>query len=484
MRKVFLEDLPKRGKGQTDWKKCMGKTVKFIYDDIVDSIEIVDYIEEVHPKIILKYGDFIFNEKPISTDGLKLCKLGYYLNKNTEEFKIKIGTHIKDDFRDLNIIGKKHIMNKNGQNHKYYKYSCNKCGWNEGWMVESSLLGREFGCPCCSGKIAVLGINTIWDTDRWVYYLGVSEEDAKKYTKGSGQKIEVACPHCGSKKRMCISKIIGRKSISCPCGDGFSYPEKFMNSMLKQLDVEFETQYCPDYLIPKEGKRYRKRSDFYIPSLKLVIEIDGRLGHDGGITHSKSNKTLEECITVDKWKDEQHILNGINVIRINCFVSDMDYIKSSILNSELIKYFNMKHIEWLECDKFALKNIVKEVCVAWNNKKPEETTINIGNMFGMSGNTVNKYLKSGLEHKWCDYDSQKELKKARKKAVETSVRLSEKMVEIFKDGVSLGLFRSATELERQSEIIFGLKLLQGNISAVCRGEKPLYKGYIFKYVYS
>lgn len=56
-----------------------------------------------------------------------------------------------------------------------------------------------------------------------------------------------------------------------------------------------------------------------------------------------------------------------------------------------------------------------------------------------------------------------------------------KLVEIFKDGISLGIFKSTRELEKQSEELFGMKLFHNVISLVCNGVKLQYKGYIFKY---
>ena len=43
-------------------------------------------------------------------------------------------------------------------------------------------------------------------------------------------------------------------------------------------------------------------------------------------------------------------------------------------------------------------------------------------------------------------------------------------------------FESTHDLERRSIELFGVKLLQGKISAVCLGNKPQYKGYVFSYV--
>ncbi|NGU31094.1 hypothetical protein G6Z34_13465 [Clostridium perfringens] len=56
------------------------------------------------------------------------------------------------------------------------------------------------------------------------------------------------------------------------------------------------------------------------------------------------------------------------------------------------------------------------------------------------------------------------------------------MVEIFKDNKSLGVFESCSELERQSEKLFGVKLFQSNIGHVCLGRRKSHKGFTFKYV--
>lgn len=57
-----------------------------------------------------------------------------------------------------------------------------------------------------------------------------------------------------------------------------------------------------------------------------------------------------------------------------------------------------------------------------------------------------------------------------------------KNVEIFKDGESLGIFPSMSELERQSLDIFGVILTTDNISRVCNGKRKHHKGFNFSYV--
>ena len=247
--------------------------------------------------------------------------------------------------------------------------------------------------------------------------LGLSEEDAKKYTKSSSNRVEVTCPDCGCKKKVVIYNIYNKKSICCSCGDGFSYPEKFMNAVLTQLGIQFETEYSPDYLKRKEGERIsKKRSDFYIPSLGIIIETDGGLGHKGGKTHSKSKFSIDRLIEIDKWKDEQHLLHGVETIRINCFESDMNYIKNNILNSKLNSIFDLSKINWLECEKFALGNLAKEVCEYWNQKNECETTGTIANKFNLNKDSIRNYLKSGSKLGWCNYDPKEEMSKSGKKA--------------------------------------------------------------------
>ena len=45
MRKVFLDELPRKNKN-INWKQSVGYVVKFIYDDIEGGVEIIDLTRE------------------------------------------------------------------------------------------------------------------------------------------------------------------------------------------------------------------------------------------------------------------------------------------------------------------------------------------------------------------------------------------------------------------------------------------------------
>ena len=77
MRKIFLENLPRKGKIM-DWKKSIGYKVRFIYDDIEGEIVIVGYNKNKKGYLTIKYKNY--NEFEILTGSFQKCKIGAYLN--------------------------------------------------------------------------------------------------------------------------------------------------------------------------------------------------------------------------------------------------------------------------------------------------------------------------------------------------------------------------------------------------------------------
>ena len=165
---------------------------------------------------------------------------------------------------------------------------------------------------------------------------------------------------------------------------------------------------------------------------------------------------------------------------IDCRYSRLGWVKLNICE-ELKDYFDINNVDWIVAEEFASSSLIKEVCDYWNNKEEWETTLTIAanNPWGIkSGTTIREYLNKGTERGLCNYDVKAEAKKGRSK----SGKLNGKRVEIFKDGISLGVFDSCMELSRQSEERFGVKLNGGCISDVCRGERSHHQGYTFKYL--
>lgn len=475
--------------GGIDWMGSIGKTLNFKYEDIESSFCIIKYTKEGQILTVLYNGE----EFEIRSSNLLKIKLGKITEKITNKFKLNIGRTIVDDKRNITITEQKYI-----KRHKYYKYKCNKCGFDCGehykngeyreelWAEESNLLVHEVRCPLCCGspQIVVPEINSIVSSEEtlWMvnYFQGDTYEDkyneAKKYTKRSDRKIYPQCPDCGRIKGKCmrLSDLYNRHSIACICGDGFSVNEKYMYSLLTQLGVEFTTEYSPEWIKPK-------RYDFYIPSLKLIIEMDGELGHVGGVAHAKSKRKLEDLINDDIYKDEKAKLHGLNVVRIKCEYNKFDIINTNILK-ELSHLFNMDNIDWSLCIKHSQSNIKKLVC-EFKADNQNLTCSEIGDALNLKVDFVRESLKIGNNIGWCIYDPKKEIKK-RRKVCNISKNMSHRgrKVEIFKDGISLGVFESCSDLSMQSEKLFGVKLTDTKIGAVALGKRKYHHGFTFQYI--
>ena len=473
----ILTELPRYtegiNKGRVNCRAMVGMKLELEYEQEIYIVKIIDYIKGNHSKFLIDYKG---SKKEIQCGSFMAGNFGGVLNKFTKSFKFKIGDEIKDESRDIVIIDKEYRETKytNGKsiNYKWYKYRCNKCGWDEGWIVEGHLLEGS-GCSCCSNRTVVEDINSIWTTDRWMCSLGLSEEDAKTHTKGSGDKVFVICPKCNKKKEIRISHIYKYKSICCSCGDGFSYGHKYVHSMLKQNNIRFEDNVTFDWCKFKDYKKDKVKSgeyDFVIEDIKTIIEVDGGF-------HRKDNKmngqTKEESQYIDDMKDKLAKQNGYEVIRI--YYNDDFKIKDNLLKSDIVKIINLNNIDWEECERFALSNRVIEICEYWNDKKENETTSDLESIFKINKNTIIEYLKKGTELGWCNYNAKEELEKGR--------RRNEKVVAMYDlEGNFIMKESSAVKLKERCLKELNIDLDTRNISAVCLGKCKTYKGYIFKYI--
>lgn len=470
---IDLTNIPtiKEGtnKGKIDWSRSSGCKLPFVYGNVKGDIYIINYKDR---RVTIKYNNDIFSN--ISTQSIKDCKIGKFIGEYGEHFKLNIGDTLKDKKRNLTILDKEYRIDSGNTRRKHYLYICNNCNV-ENWAEESNLLTGQKGCPRCSrNPTPYLGVNTIYDVAPWMMELGVSEEDAKTHTPQSNKKIEVVCPHCKNKKNITVSGIYKYKSIGCKhCGDSVTYPERIMINILSQLNIEFEIQYSEVWSMDR-------RYDFYfnLNNQKIIVETHGEQHYKQA---KNFKRTLKEEQENDKLKKNLALINGIDkYIVIDCRYSDLKWIKNNILNSELPNLLDLSNINWLKCEKSSLPNLIKEICDYWNNKEEWETTQTIAdnNSWGIkSKETIRNYLKKGTKLGWCEYNPKEEVVKSSK----NNGKKNAKKVEIFKEGVSLGIFESCTSLSEQSEEIFGVKLLVKNISNVCKGRQSNHKGFTFKY---
>lgn len=306
---------------------------------------------------------------------------------------------------DWNVNNKLNIIPNNITNK-----SCKKVGWTcekgHKWKAIINTRAKGTGCPYCSNHKVLVGYNDIPTTAPWmVKYFQGGYNEAKKYTKGSGKKVIFVCPECGKlkDKLMSVGLLYNSKTIRCGCNDGKSQGEKMILGLLQQLQTnnnftEFNQEvgfkWCSFYS-PYKQKQVTGRYDFAIEEYKLIIEVDGGF-------HRKDNnmngQTVEESQFIDSEKDRLANENGYEIIR----VSDEGNMKENILRSELNNIFDLSIIDWKECYKFSSSNLLRKVCLYWEDGF---TIKEINKLTNIKIRTIEQYIRQGSRMGICALDN-------------------------------------------------------------------------------
>ena len=308
-----------------------------------------------------------------------------------------IGDRIVDDKRDLTIIGKRRAVRS-----YYYQYRCNKCGYEcqDGYRAGEPFKGLwrtayEFdsghkGCACCNHSITVPGINSIADThpELTKYFIN---GDEYKYPATSSSIVSMICTQCGYIRKQMIS-VLTLNGLSCPlCANTISIGERIMCSLLKFQNIEFKKEFT----FPDNKKRY----DFYLSEYNTIIEVHGSQHY---VQTSNTWGTVKEQQQNDEYKKQLALNKGIaHYIVINAKMSEFNYIKDSIINSELASIISLDNVDWIEIEDEVNQNgVVKEMCEYWESH-PEATIVDLENMFHRSEKIIYDRLKIGYEMGWC-----------------------------------------------------------------------------------
>lgn len=335
----------------------------------------------------------------------------------------------------------------------YIDVKCKKCGGE--WSSKANNLLNGRGCPyCCpTPRKILIGFNDMWTTNPDLAKLLANPEDGYKYTQMSNKKVDWRCPDCGNIMKNKKISHISYYNFSCSaCGDGVSYPEKFITSILNQINIEYEKEKEFDWC---KNRRY----DFYLSDYSTIIEVHGLQHYKSEFEriNDKRIRTLLEEQSNDKYKQQSAKENKIkNYIIIDCRYSELEWIKNNIINSKLSDLFDLSNINWLKCHEFACSSFVKIACEYWNNGI--RNTKKIGLLMKLYYGTVRDYLKQGFKLGWCAYNAKEEMMK---NGIDTGKKNSKKVrcmetEQIFESAVSAGKYVGAP---------------MNSISEYCRGKR-------------
>lgn len=267
-----------------------------------------------------------------------------------------------------------------GTNKKYWW----KCKLGHEWESVLNSRNSGVGCPYCSGLKTWRGFNDMWTTNPELASLLANPEDGYKYSKSAIAKLEWKCSTCGYMTKKKVSEVNVSGICCINCHDGFSYPHKFMKNILSSINVEFESEVSYSW---SDSKRY----DFYIPSLNTIIETHGEQHYK----ETGRRRTLKEEQKNDEYKRRLAKENGISLyVELDCRVSDMEWIKNSVMNSELVNNLPLGDLDWR---KIAIESEKSLVLEAWDMFKKGMKVVEVHRKLKVSNSTSHNYFKKGKE---------------------------------------------------------------------------------------
>ena len=379
-------------------------------------------------------------------------KTGEKKKKSTPRKNSKYKYSIGDVVNNKIIIEQIRMPNGNNKKCKGYLVKCVEDNY-EWEITEYNLVKR--GCPVCSNKVCMRGVNDIATTNPEMIKYFKNKEDAYTHTSSCLDEVEVVCPKCGNIK---VRKIDGikRDGIGClECSNTISTPERVMRSLLSYLDIDYINEKRFDWA-------GLKRYDFYLPDYNMIIETHGGQHY---YKSNRGNRTLEEEQENDRLKKELALSNGVeHYIVIDCRRSEYEFIKKNIKNSEILNIINKTRVNWDIVFDNASKPILDIICDLWN--KGYQTVLEISKIVNLSDTTVREYLKQGVIIGKCDYNPNK------------AKIHNVKKVYCFEEDIIL---ESPLEMSNYLNNKYNTNIKDYTIRNICCGRQLQTKGFTFEY---
>lgn len=276
----------------------------------------------------------------------------------------EVGDHIDHKFLHATIVG----IKKTKEHGTVYECECDKC--LSVFDRFKNQIDRGTGCGVCAGRVLVKGKNDIPTTAPWmVKYFQGGESEASNYTKSCRKPFRPICPFCGrvSDKDTTPNQLGRLHGIGCICKDGVTMPNKMIRGLMEQaLSLNMISSYEKEYVeYDERGVQRRFDMKFYdLNNNPYFVEMDG--GRHGNIKREHSNKEFvflpAKLFVSDLMKDNIAKKLNIPLIRIDCYKSNVDYIKENIYKSDLANILDLDKIDWLQLEDICFSSLMVDIC--------------------------------------------------------------------------------------------------------------------------
>lgn len=407
MNNKIITELPNKN-NRINWSEIKNKIITIIYEEKEYNIFIHRFNKSKRRLIISFYKKNntyenweLYEIYPTNLLNLQLKnfmskKLFQYIKNEQDKYFIDYEKNkqilglTKDDIKKISYGSKKKIY-----------IGCNKC--KQSYLREICDILTN-GCAICDNLLVIEGYNDIATTHPHLVKYFVNKNDTKQCTYGCNYKKKLYCPNCGEEKLMTPNNL-NSKGFSCgKCSDGLSYPFKFVYNLMKELKVDFATEYSPDWCKYTINNKVKQgRYDFYFEhnNGKFIIETDGG-------QHKKERSTNSNWISlgeqkyIDEIKDELAIKHGIDIIRVDCEFSDKNYIMQNILKSKLNSLFDLIEVNWDIIAQNACNSLLIECCRLYNNGIIQTNELSC--IFNVTRTTIGNWLNKGSKLNLCNYN--------------------------------------------------------------------------------
>lgn len=324
------------------------------------------------------------------------------------KYKFEVGQIFKNNLCSATIIEK--TVFKTNFYEKGYKLKCNNCS--------NIFIGREYEieknhlCPFCSNVEIKIGTNDICTTHPHIIPWLKNINDGYTKNANSHEKIPLVCPNCGYEINTKEIRAACNRGINCPvCGDGISFPNKLIRTILSYFQIEFIAEY------KIQGAKFLY--DVFMPNNNIIIEMHGKQHYENDTKWK--NQKLEEIQMNDKNKLEFALKNGIeheNYIVIDCRTNEFVDIKNNLIISGLFEKIGLKitEKEWKEIFVLSQKSLFLRTIELWNQGVKELSEIE--KIVNLKRWCIIQYLKRGASQELCDYSPKKQQQKYGKKVAQ------------------------------------------------------------------